>query len=76
MASMVMRDLHLRGLLQEGKPAKLVTLIFDNFSGQNKNNSVLRLALYLVERCFFERSRFYFMCEGTQRMHATACSTN
>jgi hypothetical protein len=30
------------------EPGARLTLIFDNCAGQNKNNNVLRLALYIV----------------------------
>ena len=52
-----------------------LSLIFDNCPGQNKNNHVIFLALYLVEReIFMTESILYPLSKDTQKMHATACS--
>jgi hypothetical protein len=59
-ASLFMRDLRLRGWLREGDPALCLTLIFDNCGGQNKNNTVLRMAPYLVEKGYFQQVKIVF----------------
>jgi hypothetical protein len=48
-ASLFMLYLQQKGWLQEGVTGKELTIIMDNCPGQNKNNHVIRLALYLVE---------------------------
>jgi hypothetical protein len=46
------------------KPGARLTLIFNNCAGQNKNNNVLRLALYLVEAGLFLEVEIIFYIRG------------
>jgi hypothetical protein len=59
-ASLLMHDLKSRGWLRDNDPANSLTVIFDNYRGQNKNNVVLRLAPYLVEKDFFKEVTIAF----------------
>jgi len=47
-----------------GSCGKQLSIIMDNCGGQNKNNYVLRLALWLVERKFFVKVELIFYIRG------------
>jgi hypothetical protein len=53
---------HCRSHLRAG--SKLLTIAADNCSGQNKNNMVLRLATYLVEKGYFKEVEILFYVRG------------
>jgi hypothetical protein len=58
-ALLLMRHLGDRGLLDASRKRKRLNIVMDNYPGQNKNNYVLRLAPYLVEKGYlFPRSFF------------------
>lgn len=38
--------------------------MFDNYTGQNKNNTVLKMVPYLVEMGYFEEVVFHFLVVG------------
>jgi hypothetical protein len=59
-ASLLMHNLHRRGMLQQYSSAKQLSIIMDNCSGQNKNNHVLHLAACLMEMRFFRSVNFIF----------------
>ena len=63
-ASLLVYGLKHLGMIIEGKTGKRLTIIMDNCSGQNKNNVVLRLALWLVEMKFFKEVCFSFYIRG------------
>jgi hypothetical protein len=63
-ASLIMQDLYDKFWLRKGSPGKKLTIAMDNCSGQNKNNVVLRLALYLVEMKYFRTVEFVFYIRG------------
>ena len=63
-ASLLMKEFQEKGLLRKDKRGKELTILMDNCAGQNKNNMVLRLALYLVEAEFFEKVSFAFYIVG------------
>jgi hypothetical protein len=48
----------------DGKKRKQLNIVMDNCSGQNKNNTVVRLATYLVEKGFFGEVNFIFLVVG------------
>ena len=48
-ASLLIHALRHRGKLIEGRTELRLTVIMDNCGGQNKNNTALPLALWLVE---------------------------
>jgi hypothetical protein len=62
-ASLLMKHLDDRGFL-DGTKRKCLNVVMDNCPGQNKNNYVLRLAPYLVEKGFFQEVRFIFLVVG------------
>jgi hypothetical protein len=63
-ASLLMKDLSDKFCLQKGTPGKKLTITMDNCGGQNKNNVVLRLDLYLVEMRYFLTVEFVFYIRG------------
>jgi hypothetical protein len=63
-ASLLMKDLFDKFRLRKGTPGKKLTIAMDNCGGQNKNNVVLRLALYLVEIKYFLTVEFIFSIRG------------
>jgi hypothetical protein len=62
-SSLLLRAIEHFGWLQ-GMTGKALTVVMDNCGGQNKNNNVLRLALYLVEQKYFHRVEFAFYVHG------------
>jgi hypothetical protein len=62
-ASLLMKHLEDRGFL-DGRKRKTLNIVMDNCAGQNKNNYVLRLAAYLVEKRYFEEVHFVFLVVG------------
>jgi hypothetical protein len=67
-ASMVMLYLKQRGLLpdfhDDHEAGKELTIICDNCPGQNKNKTVLRLCVLLVETAYFEKVNVIFLIVG------------
>jgi hypothetical protein len=59
-----MKDLHDKFWLRKGHPGKKLTIAMDNYGGQNKNNVVLCLALYLVDMRYFKTVEFVFYIHG------------
>ena len=41
-----------------------LNLVFDNCSVQNKNNTVLKLLVWLTEMCFYKKVNFVFLIVG------------
>ena len=56
--SLIMKTLSELNLLRDSDPGKELNIIFDNWKGQNKNNTVLRLVRFLVEMVFFKALNF------------------
>jgi hypothetical protein len=46
--------------LKKGTPGKNLTIAMDNCGGKNKDNVVLRLAVYLVKMKYFRTVEFMF----------------
>jgi hypothetical protein len=68
-ASMLWKQLILKGLIPQdhsipATAAKEINLVFDNCGGQNKNNMVLRMLLFLVNRCICKTARAIFLVRG------------
>ncbi len=54
-ASLIVKTLRQLNLLLDDSAGGEINVIFDNFSGQNKNNTVLKLAACLKAMIFFTR---------------------
>ena len=64
-ASLIMKQLEAFGWLEEIESGEAeLNLVFDNCTGQNKNNMVLRLVPYLVENKFFTSVNCIFLVAG------------
>jgi hypothetical protein len=63
-ASLLLKGLHDLGWIHDGTTGKQLSIILDNCGGQNKNNYVLRLALWLVERSYFHKVDIIFYIRG------------
>ena len=62
--SLIMKTLSDLNLLRGNEAGKELNIVFDNCTGQNKNNTVLRLVPFLVEMGFFEKVNFVFLVVG------------
>ena len=63
-ASLVMKTLGHREILKEGEIGGELCCIFNNCTGQNKNNTMLKLKVYLTEMKYFKRVKFIFLIKG------------
>ena len=59
-ASLVIQMMKEKNWLREDKTEGELNIIFNNCSGQNKNNTMLRLMVMLGELKFFKKINFYF----------------
>ncbi len=64
--------------MREGEKGGALNVVFDNCSGQNKNNMVLRLVPYLVEMGYFKRFDKNFVCGVCKKLsrYAFHCAKN
>ena len=53
-ASLLVHTLRQMNVLLENDPAAELNIFMDNCSGQNKNNSVLKLAMWLKQMGYFK----------------------
>ena len=60
-ASLIVKTLQYINILKQSDPGGELNIIFDNCSGQNKNNTVLKLALWLKEMGYFKQVNFVFL---------------
>lgn len=63
-ASLLLKTLREINVLREGDPGGELNVVFDNCSGQNKNNTVLRLVPHLLEMGYFKKVNFVFLVVG------------
>ncbi len=63
-ASLIMKTLDGLNLLHKDDCGGELNIIFDNCSGQNKNNTVLKLVPFLLEMGYFKQVRFVFLVVG------------
>ena len=61
-ASSIMQTMHKTNWLREDEMGGELNIIFDNCSGQNKNNTMLRLMVMLGELKFFKKINFFSNC--------------
>ena len=60
--SLIWRTLKIKGLLKPGgETGGELNIIFDNCTGQNKNNTVLKLMVWLTEMGYFKTVNFIFI---------------
>ena len=63
-ASLIVKTLRQLNLLQDDAAGGALYIIFDNCSGQNKNNTVLKLAGWLKAMGYFKKVEFMFLIVG------------
>lgn len=63
-ASLVMKTLRQLNIIREDEVGGELNIVFDNCSGQNKNNTVLKLAAWLKAAGYFECVNFIFLVVG------------
>ena len=63
-SSLIMKTLRRLNLLREDSAGGELNIIFDNCSGQNKNNTVLKLAVWLKAAGYFKIVNFIFLVVG------------
>lgn len=63
-SSLIVKTLQRLNLLQDSVVGGELNIIFDNCSGQNKNNTVLKLAAWLKAAGYFEKVNFIFLIVG------------
>ena len=74
-ASLVVKTLTQLNLLREDSAGGELNIIFDNCSGQNKNNTVLKLAAWLKAMGYFQQVNFIFLVVGHTK-NAADCLFN
>ena len=62
--SLIVKTLRLIGILRENDMGGELNIVFDNCSGQNKNNTVLKLLVWLTEMGYFRKINFVFLIVG------------
>ena len=63
-ASLIMKTLRHLNLLRKDSVGSELNIVFDNCCGQNKNNTVLRLAPWLAQLGYFLEINFIFLVVG------------
>ncbi len=57
--SLIIKTLRLLGIMKEDDMGRELNIVFDNFSGQNKNNTVLKLLVWLTKMGYFQKVMFF-----------------
>ena len=63
-ASLIMKTLHHMNLLREDKMGRELTIVFDNFQGQNKNNTFIKMMTFIAETGYFKKVNAIFLVVG------------
>jgi uncharacterized protein YnzC (UPF0291/DUF896 family) len=63
-ASLIVKTLRQLNLLRDDSVGGELNIIYDNCSGQNKNNTVLKLAMFLKAAGYFASVNFIFLVVG------------
>ena len=59
-----MKTMRTMGIIREDMVGGELTIVFDNCSGQNKNNTILKLLVFLVELKYFKKVQLLFLIVG------------
>ena len=57
--SLIIKTLRLLGIMKEDDMGRELNIVFDNCSGQNKNNTVLKLLVWLTKMGYFQKVMFF-----------------
>ena len=63
-ASLIMKTLRHLNILRKDSVGSELNIVFDNCCGQNKNNTVLRLAVWISQSAYFLQINFIFLVVG------------
>jgi len=63
-SSLIVKTLRVLNLLREDSVGGELNIVFDNCSGQNKNNTVLKLAAWIMTMGYFKVVNFIFLVVG------------
>ena len=63
-ASMIMKSLRDWGIIKDGEVGGHLVITFDNCGGQNKNNCMIQLLMFLYEQGYFKKITFLFLVAG------------
>jgi hypothetical protein len=63
-SSLILKTLRLLNLLREDSVGGELNIVFDNCSGQNKNNTVLKLAAWIMAMGYFKVVNLIFLVVG------------
>ena len=63
-ASLLIKTFQELDILWDDEIGGELTVVFDNSTGQNKNNTVLKLLEFLTEMKFFKKVNFVFLIVG------------
>lgn len=75
-ASLIIKSLMSANIICEDDWGKKLTIVCNNCTGQNKNNTVPKLVPFLVELGYFEEVVSIFWLLVIQRTHVIGTSTN
>ena len=64
-----------QNIIREDDPGGVLNVFFDNCTGQNKNNTVLKYAVWLAEMGYFKKVNFCFLIVGHTK-NAADCLFN
>ena len=59
-----MKTMRTMGIIREDMVGGELIIVFDNCSGQNKNNTILKLLVFLVELKYFKKVQLLFLIVG------------
>ncbi len=74
LASLIVNTLQQMNVLQKNDLAAELNIIMDDCRGQNKNNTVIKLAMWLKQMGYFKRVRIVFLIVGHTKMLVIVCS--
>ena len=63
-ASLLMKTIRTMGIIRDDIVGGELTIVFDNCSGQNKNNTILKFLVFLVEMKYFKKVQLLFLIVG------------
>ena len=63
-ASLILKTLRQLNLLRDNSVGGELNIVFDNCAGQNKNNTVLKMAAWIQQMGFFRTVNFVFLIVG------------
>ena len=61
---LIVKTLRLMDIMKQDDMGRDLNIIFDNCSGQNKNNTALKLLVWLTEMKFFKKGNLIFLVVG------------